>query len=314
MSLDLLDAPLRLTWEIRGQDQKVLEEAELLKIADTLVDAGIFYLMLDGDPLLHSGLPSVIESLTRCGCQISVVVGAEDAEREALKRIPCAVNLLVDAAPWLAKENGLAGLEGHIAELKSTDHALSLLWVPRAGQLHLLQPLLDICARLDLPRFKLPNYRIDANSEPQKPAGILQIEDLRQLERALAEKPLETGATALEVHDLFLWELIFPQGGGERSEYGGCQAGNSLGHITWQGDLWPCSSWPQRLGSLLETDLEALWDSPERFAIRKEVAASPADCAGCRDFAICFGGCRGLALNCRQDGGKRDLLCSGPRK
>lgn len=314
MALDLLDAPLRLTWDICSLDAGGLDPRELLLIADRLVEAGVFSLILDRQPLGHPGLDALLERLQDGGCQVSLVIGHTKAEHDALATVDTSFPLLVNAVPWLQRQNGLAGLEAFIRKLQQNGRRPSLLWIPQSGQLRSLWPLLDICRRLTLPCFKLPNAPIGANSEPPHVVELLQKEDLQELSRLLDETPLLTKDVSLEIHDLFLWELLFPQGGGARSEYGGCQAGNSLGHITSAGDLWPCSSWPQPLGSLLVTDLETLWQSRARFGIREEVAVAPSDCAGCRDYSRCYGGCRGLALACRTDGEKRDLLCAGPRK
>lgn len=314
MGLDLLDSPLRITWDLCPTGQEWLSEEQLLLIAERLTDAGLFFLLLDQRPLLHPGLSAVLSQLSGAGCQVSLVTEASAEERAALAKLPTPPEILVDAAPWLANKEGLAGLEGEISALMQLGHRVSLLWIPRTGQLCSLPDLVKLCRRLELPRFKLPNYKIGATSEPVDAAGLLQPEDLEELRGLLSVEPLATAGIALEVHDLFLWELIFPQGGGERSEYGGCQAANSLGHIAPNGDLWPCSSWPVRLGSLLSADVETLWNGKERFRVRDAADQAPPDCKGCSDYQICFGGCRGLALRYRQGDAKRDLLCSGPRK
>jgi GeoRSP system SPASM domain protein len=313
MPLDYLDAPLRLTWDLCPADQTPLAENAVRLLIERLVDAGIFYLLLDERPLLHPQTPEILQRLTATGCQTSLVLGDSAAEWAALAQLRGNFSLFVDAAAWLDKGQGLAPLEQAFARLEELGIAASLLWVPEAGRLLELFPLLELCERCRIPRFKLPNRKINANPDAAQRAGILSPVDLDQLARALEKQPLKATNSVLEVHDLFLWELLFPDGGGTRSEYGGCQAGNSLGHLAVNGDLWPCSSWPQVLGNLLQQDLADIWDSARRHQVRDEVAGVPADCADCRDYAICFGGCRGLARSCRQDGRRRDLLCRGPR-
>lgn len=314
MSLDNLDAPLRVTWDLCPAGRMALSEAELLTVAERLLDAGIFYLLLDEQPLLHQGLPAALNRLSAGGCRVSLVLRDNPAEVQRLKQLERRYPLFVDAACWLEKPGGLLGLESFVEGLSAEGHKPSLLWVPAAGQLHHLFSLFELCERQDVPRFKLPNHKITVNSEAIETAKLLQVNDLDMLAKRLKQQPLKRSRTALEVHDLFLWELIFPQGGGERSEYGGCQAGNSLGHIAANGDVWPCSSWPQPMGNLRQHDLLSIWESASRLQVRAEVACEPDDCAGCRDYPICFGGCRGLARSCRPDDGRRDLLCSGPRE
>lgn len=314
MALDNLDAPLRITWDLCPSGRAGLGNAELRQVSERLLDAGIFYLLLDEQPLLHPGLPGILKQLSAEGCQVSLVMGDDPAELAQLKQLERRYPLFVDACRWLDKPAGFEGLESFLEELRSQGENPSLLWVPVAGQLQNLFPLFELCERQNIPRFKLPNHKITVNSEEIETAELLRINDLEMLAKQLKQQPLKTGKTALEVHDLFLWELIFPQGGGERSEYGGCQAGNSLGHITANADLWPCSSWPQTMGNLLQQDLLSIWNSAARYQVRVEVATEPEDCAGCRDYPICFGGCRGLARSCRLDEDRRDLLCRGPRK
>ncbi len=314
MSLDNLDAPLRMTWDLCPEGQAQLTDDELLLIADRLVDAGIFSLLLDERPLLHPGLPPVLERLSNSGCQIALVLGNSQPEWNRLDRIAGQISLFVDASPWLAQPDGLQGLEKAFVHLENRRKQVSMFWVPGNGQLRYLPLLLELCARLRVPRFKLPNRKIGANPEPVGPAGLLQPDDLDELKLLLGKQPINTENVNLEVHDLFLWELLFPQGGGQRSEYGGCQAGNSLGHIAVNGDVWPCSSWRDSLGNLLQQDLATLWDSPQRYRVRAEIAVEPDDCAGCHDYPICFGGCRGLSRSFRSDSARRDLLCDGPRK
>jgi GeoRSP system SPASM domain protein len=194
-----------------------------------------------------------------------------------------------------------------VREVRQHHPEPALLWTPKQGQLPLLPELLTFCARWQVGRFKLPNHKISVNSQN---SSLPDCNDLEGLAAQLRSQGLpEVVGLQLEVHDLFLWELLQPLTGGQRSEYGGCQAANSLGHISGQAELWPCSSWPEPLGSLLEDDLLDLWQSPQRLKVREEIARTPVGCDGCRDFEICFGGCRGLTRACRDDGLERDLLC-----
>jgi len=313
MSLDNLDAPLRITWDICPSGAKPLNDSELLRVTERLIDAGIFFLLLDEQPLLHPGLPAILNQLSAGGCQVGLVLGDNPIELAQLENLRQGISLLVDAGYWLEKPDGLLALENLFVHLSAGGHNPSLLWVPIAGQLHNLFSLFELCERQRVPRFKLPNQKITVNSGVVETERLLQPKDLDLLALQLKKRPLTLSKTALEIHDLFLWELIFPQGGGERSEYGGCQAGNSLGHIAVNADVWPCSSWPQVMGNLLQEDLLSIWESPTRNQVRTEVAKAPSDCTGCRDCSICFGGCRGLARTCH-DEAHRDLLCIGPRK
>ncbi|MDY6848492.1 MAG: SPASM domain-containing protein [Geoalkalibacter sp.] len=157
---------------------------------------------------------------------------------------------------------------------------------------------------------------IDDSLNPPSDSDLIGPAHLDQLKNAFADNAdcLRQGV-ALEIHDLFLWELLHPDANRRREGYAGCQAANSLAHVAASGDLMPCSSWPLSLGSLLEEGLLELWQSPCRFEVRRMIEALPGDCRRCRDLRVCFGGCRGLALS-RGDRGHRqarDLMCAGSR-
>jgi radical SAM protein with 4Fe4S-binding SPASM domain len=98
-----------------------------------------------------------------------------------------------------------------------------------------------------------------------------------------------------------------------RSEYGGCQAGNSLGHVDTQGVVHPCAAWPQPLGQLPDQTLEDVWAGAQRLAVREHISRTPEGCHDCTDLGLCFGGCRGLAFHLNRSKGERDLMCSGSR-
>lgn len=313
MALDLLDAPLRMTWDLCPDGQAKLSEEQILACADALVDAGIFSLILQEHPLLYPSLESLLDLLQQGACQPALVVGGDPAEWVRLTTLQRRFPLLVDAAPWLHADRGLKSLTLELGQLLESGWPVSLLWVPVRGQMEALPDLLALCQRLNLSRFKLPNQKIDATAENPVSAGFLLQKDLLDLQNQLKKRPLTVGTTLLEVHDLFLWELLFPDGGGQRSEYGGCQAGNSIGHLSALGEVWPCSSWPQVLGRLPEENLLDIWDSARRLQVRDEVNDPPPDCHGCQIYSSCFGGCRGLARQFRSGKQRRDLLCSGPR-
>ena len=118
----------------------------------------------------------------------------------------------------------------------------------------------------------------------------------------------------MEIHDRFLWEIMTPELEQARSEYGGCQAGNSLGHVDAVGNVYACAAWPEAFGSLRDVSLDELWRSPERLAIRQKITEMPTGCLGCRDYALCLGGCRGLGGRLNRQGEGRDLMCREPRR
>ncbi|WP_305045679.1 SPASM domain-containing protein [Geoalkalibacter sp.] len=310
MSLDLLDAPLRLTWDIYHPEH-LLPASELMLIADRLLAAGVFFVLLDGRPLSHDACARVVAHLA-AGCQVSLVVSPEEENFSRLAGGWSLRELFLDVTEVADQPDRL--IEKAVAALRALGYAPSLLLRPSQRNLQRIPALADLCRRLGIARLKLPNARIA--DEWQKPEdlrlpGPEDIEDLRRWvggDGASARRGLD-----LEVHDLFIWEIFFAAGTQGRGEYGGCQAANSLGHIDARGNLYPCSSWPLVLGSLLTTELEELWQSPLRHGVRSVIARLPAACRDCRDLPICLGGCRGLAETFKMKSEGRDLMCRGSR-
>ena len=314
MAVDLLDAPLRVSWDICSADGRYLPAEQLALIGTQLLDAGVFFVALEAEPLAH---PAIIDLLLKLvsGCQVSLVLRGDEAELCFLEQIPPAVKLFLDCSPAVeGKVFNAERLQPVLSQIRGSGREPSLLWIPRRGELSVLLSMLDFCATESVRGFKLPNQKIDASCGPEQTNKLPECNDLEQLANAIRQSGLpEVPDLQFEVHDLFLWELLQPLSGGQRSEYGGCQAANSLGHITADGQLWPCSSWPETLGSLLNEDLCDLWQSEQRLGVRRQIAEIPVGCEGCRDYDSCFGGCRGLSCFCRDDQLKRDLLCAGSR-
>ena len=313
MALDLLDAPLRVTWDLHGPAGPMEETAARI-VCDRLTSAGVFFVFLEQRPLAHRAYTALLERLQAGGCRTTVLCRGELDELEALESSPLPDEVLLDAEPFAGPQGIDAGvLSVTLDRLRAAGCEPGLAFVPAAGNLEFLPGLADLCRALGVGRFKLPNLRIGGNLTPPADGLPLRPGDIAGLREGLGERAGEFGrGLQLEVHDLFLWEVLFPEGGGERSEYGGCQAGNSLGYVDAAGTLFPCTSWPEAIGSLLAASLTDLWASEKRIGIRERISAIPAGCVGCRDLSVCSGGCRGMAL-CGYGNQERDPGCAGRR-
>lgn len=313
MSITALDSPLRLTWHLHNAAGHPLDPAVAGSIAQRIVEAGIFYLTLDAQPLAHRSLPQILPLLRQGGIRVQATFCGTEAEWQGLVDFPADCDLLLDAGAFLCADptSTLSRLSDAVRQLQGRGIKPALLLVPNRANLLRIPQLLDLCRTQGITRFKLPNTPIDASFGADFPGLLLPgPSDLDALRSAVSDPVSLRSGVELEVHDLFLWEIFFPAARGEgRAEYGGCQAGNSLGHVDSNGTVHPCSSWPQPLGSLLETSLDEIWQGTLRQQVRAEVATTPAGCGGCRDYAICFGGCRGLSRSLAPTGDGRDLLC-----
>ncbi|PLX88462.1 MAG: hypothetical protein C0614_02510 [Desulfuromonas sp.] len=317
MSLDLLDAPLRLTWAIAG-NRSPLNTAQLSTIAGRIADAGLFFVTLDNAPLLNPAWRCLVECLVDQGCQVRLVCQGSDDELEQLTALAeRSVELLFDVARLVNGQNGLLDLAVLTSTLEKMrtigfDPALSL--TPLRHHLPAIPKLLRFCQDHKVRRLRLPNATIVGSFAGYGPGDLPNWPDLQNFSQHWAEQTWEGGDwPILEIHDLFLWEILTPGDLKSRAEYGGCQAGNSLAHVDDDGQLHPCSAWPHLLGSLLTSSLEELWQGTERFAVRRLVEQAPQGCVGCRDLALCQGGCRGLGITLNRECGERDLMCRGPR-
>jgi radical SAM protein with 4Fe4S-binding SPASM domain len=313
MTLDLLDTPLRATWDLH--DAAGRPARFVAAVAGALSEGGVFFVTLDKHPLSHPQIAPVLQVLADGGCRTLVICGGDDDELRILEGPLPIGALFLDAAFFIGSGKlNLDRLGAVLARLRDRGFDPSLLLTPLRGNIRFLPELLTFCQERGVGKFKLPNIGIDANFCHFLRDELLSPEDLSPLKKSVGDDPraLRRGI-ALEIHDLFLWEILFSGGEEGRSEYGGCQAGNSLAHVDAEGMLHPCSSWPSPLGSLVESSLAELWQSSQRMAVRAEIAATPAGCAGCRDYPLCFGGCRGLARTLTGTPDGRDPLCRGIR-
>jgi len=312
MALDLLDTPLRVTWDLHDGRQGMDRELAR-RVVDRLVEAQAFFITIDSRPLLHDDALALIDTLLGSGCQVEVSAGSSTTEVDRSAVLPDQVAVTLDIAAWCPEAGVDAdGLRAAIDRFGSTGRMPICSLVPTGANLPFLQQVFALCQAAGVTRFKLPNLRIDDSFREIYQPRMVTPDDLEHLRAQCTDAAKFRGDLQLDVHDLFLWELLFPDGGAQRSEYGGCQAGNSLAHVDLSGRVHPCVTWPQVLGDLAHHSFSDIWASPDRHQVRASIAQTPAGCDGCRDYAICFGGCRGLARELPTPDG-RDPMCRSRR-
>ncbi len=315
MGLDLLDTPVRLTWDF-PDDATGQQGTVMPAVAEAVMDAGVFFVTLQGRPLLHPSLGEVLETLGGC-CQLLLTCCGSHAELTRLAQLsPAGVQLLLNITSF-AQDAGkidLSHLLKVVLKLREQGFAPHIALTPLRENLNNIPALLSFCAEHKILKFKLPNAHIGDSFHDYSADQLPRWQDLEAF-RGTWKDFVESGCSLpeMEIHDLFLWEIMTPGQKQNRAEYGGCQAGNSLSHVDCHGVVHPCAAWPQPLGCLPGQSLEEIWNSSERFAVCEAIAQSPEGCHGCSALDICFGGCRGLARNLNRSAGERDLMCSGPR-
>ena len=313
MKIDLLDTPIRISWDLNGDDFS-MEAALFDTVLSRVVTAQPFFVTLEQTPLLHPKIEEVLDRLHAASVQLYLTCDGSTAELQRLSELsPEQFSLILRVEPFITSQGiDTVRLSSVIDAVRdhSCEPAISL--IPQKSNVEYLLQLISFCHENKVGRFKLPNVRIDDSFLRVGKGELLTSEDVEKLRQNFLASGSDWSGISPEIHDLFLWEVLAPDRMESRSEYGGCQAGNSLAHIKADGTVLPCLSWPVVIGDLSLESFADIWQSSGRHAIRKKIEKQPAGCVDCNDFQICFGGCRGLAETVGSTGG-RDPMCGGPR-
>ncbi len=177
-------------------------------------------------------------------------------------------------------------------------------WFPRRGKMQDLVPILETVESTGC-GLTLPN----------RPAGVITSEGSEAFPDALElsgeilselntfTKVLRSGQ--VRVHDFVLTEAL----GLEGVEPQGCEAANSMAFIDREGRIYPCETLMVPMGDLNRETLDAVWASPLRDRIRRDVSSIPGVCLACPDIGRCKGGCRGAVYHLMGHYGAPDPLC-----
>ncbi|MBW2478177.1 MAG: SPASM domain-containing protein [Deltaproteobacteria bacterium] len=311
---DLLDAPVRLTWDI-PDNGRGLTGPELLTVARRIADAQVFYVTLEGAPLAHAAFKDFSGILKASHCKIFVACRGTSKELIRLPQVTDLIDqLLLDLSGYIdSDELDHKSLDKMIGDLRALDVDPTLSLVPLKQNLKYIPEIISYCASRLIPCFRLPNADIGDSFRKYSKVDLPTWEDLLGFRDYWVGQNQLKQQPKLEIHDRFIWEMMTPDIEQSRAAYIGCQAANSLGHIDIFGRIHPCAAWPTVLGSLLQDELFDIWDSPQRLRVRDQIAATPNECSGCDDWSCCFGGCRGLSISLHPDGQGRDLMCKGSR-
>ena len=182
--------------------------------------------------------------------------------------------------------------------------AAAFRWFPRRGKMHDLVSILETVERSGC-GLTLPN----------RPAGVITSEgpeafpDVGELSEEVLDglKAFENilRSDRVRIHDFILTEAFDLEG----VEPQGCEAANSIAFIDREGKVFPCETLMVPMGDLNREKLGAIWTSPLRDRIRRDVGSVPGLCSACRDLGRCRGGCRGAAYHLLGHYGAPDPLC-----
>lgn len=172
--------------------------------------------------------------------------------------------------------------------------ARAVSFTPAEETIHLLPNILEDFAESTAEELHLPNVNAVRALAAKGHIPVPRAEQIREVSEKITRSPVPLNGKRLVVHDFFLCRTlreVFPDEGGKRVEFPGCEAGTRLAYVDWDGNVYPCDSIPIRLGNLLETPFERIWGSPARMRVVEAIHSVPVDCDSC----MAHSGCRGLA-------------------
>ncbi len=249
-----------------------------------------------GEPLLYEELPKLVRyAVRRNGMRVNLITnGTLVTPRKAkiLARAGLSSAQVSIESAHTCEHDAITGVPGsHAASVKGLQ-ALAAAGIR-------VHPHITICS---LNRHKLADYpafcremgaeRFSANLII--PAGRGDDDELMvsysEIGKVVTEVKASASAAAIE----FMWYSPTPiclfnpltKGLGNK----GCSACEGLLSVDPQGNVLPCSSWPELVGSLLKEGFKTVWFRQRSEGIREKQDA-PENCRLCEHFAACQGAC-----------------------
>lgn len=268
-----LALPITVYWDLAPC---VPSDDLLLRICDEILECRPLILQLyDPSPVFGEGVRTVLErfrassvavSLTLPGMCLSTV---PETSREAL-----GVKELLLACDTLDSLRDMPQI---------TD--LGVAFYVTRDNWRVLPEVVSLCRERGVNRLVLPMQRLYDGQMP----FLLNREGQHVLEQALAAAG-GVSDLRLTIHDPFLWRAFNP---GIPFPQGGCQAANTMIAISPDGGVYPCPTFPVRLGEIKTSSLKSIILSPVKKELRGKIVRYPAACDSCGEVTVCRGGCRG---------------------
>lgn len=276
--------PIRIRWDLdfRGRVGRSKRIARRIREAAPL----FVELRIEGEAGL-SELPAVFAEIHKCAPRIETTV----------KLFPGAASVARRGYPidfiWGVDARGTF-------RRMLPDGARAISFVPDEDTFPDLPEILEDFAESALEVLHLPNINAVRALAVKGHVPIPRASQLRETAERIRTLGVSLNGKRLVVHDFYLWRIlrdIFPNAAGERVEFSGCQAGSALGHVDWEGNVYPCDSLPVLLGNLQGTPFGKIWDSPGRRQILTAIQTVPVPCRSCDVMNSCLSGCRGMAYS-----------------
>jgi len=335
--IEAFTAPFGVLWEVtrrcnlrclycHSPSKRIVNERDyelswedLIKVADNLIEANVFQVVLSGGESLLRGaeLFQLIEYLRNAGLFVAVITNGVLISRrlslvEELRRKNVVVAVSLDTLNRSTQaitrgKRAYDGALGAIKELVAADVPLNVLCTLTKYNFGELDTYFSFLEKLGVSCVAIQNLIPGENHE-----AYSQLKLTQELEGRLPEyipwlisrhPDLRINTTEVTIFS----RLMEKTRAGTESDLdsnnlmNGCSACRCGGYIDAQGVFYPCTSLRMLpLGSLLHSSLVELWMFSEnarflRQLMSKTTAELPG-CAGCAFARGCNGGCRGEAF------------------
>lgn len=285
-------APEMTTDEVRRVLEIIRHEAQVPSVSFT-----------GGEPTLRADLPELIRCATRdLGLRVNLITNGtlvDEGLAGRLRDAGLASAQVSLEAPEAAPHDALTGRNGSfvrsvasIGHLRAAGIRVHTNTTINRDNLTLVERMPWFVRQLGLERFSM-NLVIPAGSAAGDPGLIdgrdvnVRYAELTALLPAIQEQSRRAGVE-------FMWYsptpvcLFNPVAHGLGNK--GCAACDGLLSVSPSGEVLPCSSWPEPVGSLLDEPFSAVWNTARGAWIRAKKSA-PEGCDACGDFALCQGAC-----------------------
>ena len=249
-----------------GGEPTIREDlCEMVRFAS---DIGLRVNLITNGVLMNKRLAQGLKKAGLRSAQVSVE-GPDAALHDAITTIPGSFEATVRGI-GLLKEQGVYVHTNTTINRLNADH---------------LEGIADLAKSLGLPRFSMNMVMPCGSAQPGE--TVLRYSDVGSLVQKVKRRAKIIGIE-------FMWYSPTPycifnpisEGLGSKA----CAACDGLLSVAPDGDVLPCSSLMDPVGSLLHEDFEAVWNSTRARYYRSRSHA-PDTCQSCGQFEICSGAC-----------------------
>jgi radical SAM protein with 4Fe4S-binding SPASM domain len=259
-----------------------------------------FFSFTGGEPLLRGDLEELASFACSIGLRVNLITngslaspdraaslkaaGIDTAQVSLESPVPEVHDALCGVVgAWERTVSGIRALRDAGVSVQTNSTVTAINRGPGKGSLVDLPAFL---ASLGVRRFSM-NLFIPAGRGLASSELFVSYSEVGEIVDAVRRAALESGLS-------FFWYSPTPyciynpvaRGLGNKS----CAAVDGLVHVNPKGQVLPCSSWPESLGSLLERGFSEIWFS-ERGSYFKHKRFASERCAACESFVACQGAC-----------------------